>query len=165
MDKILYTQRLILRPLCVGDLVSAYAYSGDPENTRYMLWFDKTPADTERFLRGAETEWRKEKPKFFEFAVVWQGVHIGAISLYLETARLSGELGWILHRDYHGKGFATEAALAMRAFAFDEMRLDKLTAHCDARNRPSRCVMEKLGMVLVYADGARRDRRTRGDGA
>ena len=63
MDKILYTQRLILRPLCVGDLVSAYAYSGDPENTRYMLWFDKTPADTERFLRGAETEWRKEKPK------------------------------------------------------------------------------------------------------
>lgn len=73
MDKILCTQRLILRPLCVGDLVSAYAYSGDPENTRYMRWFDKTPADTERFLREAEVEWRKENPEFFEFAVVWQG--------------------------------------------------------------------------------------------
>ncbi len=98
MDKILCTQRLILRPLCVGDLVSAYAYSGDPENTRYMLWFDETPADTERFLREAEVEWRKEKPEFFEFAVVWQGVHIGAILLYLEMARLSGELGWILYK-------------------------------------------------------------------
>ena len=45
-----------------------------------------------------------------------------------------------------GRGYATEAAGAMLAFAFEELKLHRVYGDCDARNIASARVMEKLGM-------------------
>ncbi len=145
------TSRLILRPLTTDDLEAAHAYSSDPEITVYMQYLpNKTLQDTLRFLRGAEREWAKEEPACYEFAVTLEGKVIGAVSLYFEEDDPKiAEMGWIFHRNYQHQGYALEAAAALRNFARDTLKLKGLTAYCDARNRGSWHLMEKLGMNLT----------------
>lgn len=155
------TARLVLRPLNAGDLEAVHAYSSDPETTVYMQYLpNKTKEDTLRFLHGAEREWAKEKPVCYEFAATLEGKVIGAVSLYFEEEDPEvAELGWILHRDYHHQGYALEAAAALRDFARDTLKIKGLTAYCDARNRGSWRLMEKLGMELTCDTGTRTYRK------
>ena len=149
------TERLVLRPLGTADLQTAHAYASDAETTAYMLRLpNRTLQQTQQFLLGAEQEWQKQSPRFYEFAITLAGRQIGAVSLYLEEEEPAGELGWILQKRYWRQGFATEAALAVREFARG-LGLRRLTAHCDARNTASRRVMEIIGMSLEDGTGTR----------
>lgn len=56
------------------------------------------------------------------------------------------EIGWRLARDCWGQGFATEAALAARDFAFTELALDNLIAFAVVANVPSLAVMRSIGL-------------------
>lgn len=56
------------------------------------------------------------------------------------------EIGWRLASEWWGQGLATEAAKAVVDFAFDELGLADLVSFTVPTNRPSRRVMEKLGM-------------------
>lgn len=152
---ILKTPRLTLRPLGLEDLETVHAYASNRENTRYMYYLpNDTLEETTAFLQSVSAEWRKAQPDFYEFAIVCQQQQIGAVSLYLDDSRTEGELGWILHHAWWGNGYATEAAIAVRDFG-RELRLKRLIAHCDCRNRPSQRVMEKLGMALTSDSGTR----------
>ena len=56
------------------------------------------------------------------------------------------ELAWWIWKDYWNRGLATEAALALRDYAFDIMRLPQIVAIADAPNTASSRVMQKIGM-------------------
>ena len=156
------TERLLLRPISTSDLQTTHAYAGDIENTEYMLYLpNRTIERTEEFLARASAEWAKEAPSFYEFAIELSGKHIGAVSLYLEHPG-DIEFGWVLNREYCGYGYATEAALALKPLAI-RLGAKRLIAHCDARNEPSKRVMEKLGMTLFSSDGIRHYPDERGD--
>ncbi len=58
------------------------------------------------------------------------------------------ELGWLVYADAEGKGYAYEAALALRAWAFATLRLKTLVSYIDPRNTRSRRLAERLGAVL-----------------
>ena len=146
MNIILKTPRLILRPLSVADLSAVHRYAADPENARYMYFGQhQTEAETAAFLSGVQAEWQKDSPAFYEFALTKGGAVIGAVSVYPD-GKGEGELGWILDRSCQRQGFAYEAAQAVIGFAFHQLGLHALIAHCDTRNRPSWHLMEKLGM-------------------
>lgn len=152
----LKTERLILRPLNIADLDTAHAYAADVETTAYMMWLpNNTIEETVRFLTKVTNEWDKENPNFYEFAIVLDAQHIGAISVSLNGDRTEGELGWILNKQYWGKGYAVEAAIAIRDFAIDQLKVIKLTANCDYRNINSFKLMEKIGLVLEKDAGTR----------
>jgi len=51
-----------------------------------------------------------------------------------------------MHPDEWGKGYASEAARRVLAFAFEELDAHRVIAFCDAENRASERVMQKLGM-------------------
>ena len=57
-----------------------------------------------------------------------------------------GELGYVLHPDFQGRGLATEGARHMLGIAFDKLRLHRVIARIDARNPASAGVLRKLGM-------------------
>lgn len=158
MDEItISTGRLLLRPLEKGDLASTASYAMDVENTKYMCFLpDETVEEVEQFLANVEREWRKETPEFLEFAVLYQGVHIGAVSVYFEKD--AGEIGWIIHKDYWGNGFACEAAKALIDYVKAERNVSHFLAHCDTENTASYRVMEKLGMRRTGEWGGRRNR-------
>jgi RimJ/RimL family protein N-acetyltransferase len=60
-----------------------------------------------------------------------------------------GSLGYAINPDYQRCGYATEAALALIRFAFEELGFTMVYAQCDTRNSASRRVMEKAGMNLA----------------
>jgi len=152
----LRTERLLLRPLGRGDLESTHAYASDGDNARYMLFLpNDTVAETEAFLQRVSDEWAKEKPVSYEFAVVRDGEHIGAVSVELMEDGISAEMGWVFRRDCQKQGYAYEAALAVRNFAIQKLGVERVFAQCDARNLPSQRLMQKLCMRLEDAQGVR----------
>ena len=56
------------------------------------------------------------------------------------------ELGWVVHPDFQGRGFAREAAGAVLAFAFEALNPHRVQAFLDARNAASAALCERLGM-------------------
>lgn len=58
------------------------------------------------------------------------------------------ELGWLVYPGAEGRGYAFEAAKAMRRWAFDVRGLETLVSHIDPDNHRSRKLAERLGAVL-----------------
>ncbi len=156
------TARLLLKPLGTKHLKTANEYATDPENTKYMMHLpNETEEETAAFLKQVDAEWEKDRPTSYEFAVLYGGIHIGAVSIYIEDG--SGELGWILNRKYHGSGFAYEAAKALIEYFSVKMCVTHFVAHCDTENVASYKTMEKLGMVRTGEWGGRRNRSAGSD--
>jgi RimJ/RimL family protein N-acetyltransferase len=56
------------------------------------------------------------------------------------------EIGFIVHPDHHGQGYATEAGRALLGIGFDELKLHRVIGRAEVRNVASARVLEKLGM-------------------
>jgi RimJ/RimL family protein N-acetyltransferase len=56
------------------------------------------------------------------------------------------EVGWRLARAYWSRGFATEAALAVVDFGFEQHKLEEIVSFTSTGNLRSRRVMERIGM-------------------
>lgn len=81
------------------------------------------------------------------FAVDRGGVVVGDASLALTSAEdRQGELGYIVHPDHQGHGYATEAAAAVLDLAFDGFGLHRVVGRTEPRNVASARVLERLGM-------------------
>lgn len=160
---LLTTPRLMLRPATMADLHSTHAYAGDLDNTRFMMFLPYADLDeTAEYLRGAETEWHRDTPERYEFAICLGNVHIGGITLYMQEERTEAELGWVLHKDYWRRGYVTEAARAVMEFARG-IGVRRIFACCDSENVASYKTMERLGMRLVKDDGVRTNRSMGGE--
>ena len=72
---------------------------------------------------------------------------VGDISLR-RTSRehATGELGYVLHPDHYGRGYATEAGAALLRLGFEDLAMHRIVASADARNVASIRVMQRLGM-------------------
>lgn len=84
------------------------------------------------------------------WAVEHNGTFIGFTGLAMprfEAAFLPGtEIGWRFAAHAWGQGFATEAARAVLAYAFDELELAEVLSFTTVANERSRAVMERIGM-------------------
>ena len=56
------------------------------------------------------------------------------------------EVGYVVHPDHAGRGYATEATRPLLAVAFDALRLHRVIGRTEGRNIGSARVLEKLGM-------------------
>lgn len=61
------------------------------------------------------------------------------------------ELGWLLYPGFEGRGYAFEAATALRAWGFDGLKLKTLVSYIHPDNMHSRRLAERLGAVLDEA--------------
>jgi ribosomal-protein-alanine N-acetyltransferase len=66
------------------------------------------------------------------------------------------EVGWAVHPDEWGKGYATEAARSIMDWGFRELGIHRIVAFCHVSNVASVRVMQKLGM---QQDGKLRETR------
>lgn len=74
----------------------------------------------------------------------------GLLPSFEATSRFTSEVGlfWALFPEHWGHGYATEAAAAMVAYAFDALRLRRIVATTEHENTRSLNVMGRLGMRL-----------------
>lgn len=63
------------------------------------------------------------------------------------------EIGWRLHPDFWGKGYATEAATACLDYARRELKFKEIYSFTSLPNKRSERVMQKIGMSRVMEFG------------
>ena len=149
----LRTERLLMRPVRDDDLADLLAYYGDDEVCRYLP-FDACDeegvrARIARFKAGAEPV-ADDEDQALQALLDLDGRVIGDLMLRLKGGtgpRTMGELGWVLHPAYAGRGFASEAARALIDLAFDHYGCHRVFANLDARNDASAALCERLGMT------------------
>lgn len=140
----LRTERLVLRPFRGEDVGAVQSYAGDSGNTTFMLWGPNTVEETREFVRMAMMQAEVRPCVEYHYAVDLDGEVIGGCSL--SVAGDEGEIGWILHRDYWRQGFGTEIGMELLKMGFDELKLHRILAHCDAENIGSYRIVENIGM-------------------
>lgn len=146
---LLTTARLYLRHFHILDAEPMLHVFGDEEVMRFGEGV-QTKEWVEGWLRTC-LERYYQTWGFGPYAVVEQRSHgvLGYCGLFYfpeVNGQPEVELGYRLRRSAWGQGYATEAALAVRDFAFTNLGIRRLIAMIDPGNRPSIRVAEKLGM-------------------
>ncbi|MEQ8178649.1 MAG: GNAT family N-acetyltransferase [Amphiplicatus sp.] len=144
----LVTRRLLMRGWREADLAPFAAMGADAEVMRYFP-FRHDRAESDRVAQSIQDRFRAWGYGFWAVESV-DAPFVGFVGLSRVAFRsdFSGaiELGWRLGRRYWGKGYATEAARAARAFAFDRAEAPEVVAFTPEINARSIAVMERLGM-------------------
>lgn len=146
------TERLLLRPVDpVDDVAAVHAYQSLPEVCRYVPFEPRTRAEVAERLATPEKvrSTLAEAGETLYLVVVRRdtGELIGDVILHWQSAEhRCGEVGYVLHPDHAGQGYATEAARAVLGLGFDELGLHRVIARTDQDNAASAAVLGKLGM-------------------
>ncbi len=145
------TPRLLLRPLDpVGDVEAVFAYQSRADVCRYVPYSPRTRAEVADRLASGQLGSRIDaEGDVLGLAVVQRasGALIGDVMLFWRSAEhRTGEIGYVLNPDAQGHGYATEAAGALLALAFDGLGLHRVYARIDARNDASAGVLRRVGM-------------------
>ena len=149
----LKTPRLLLRPWRVSDLEDFHAYARVDGVGQMAGWTPHRDLAESRRILEMFIEEKKT------FALEHQGRAIGSLGIetYEESRypglgledRLGREIGYVLSKDYWGRGLMPEAVTAAVRYLFDAAGLDFLVvAHYDW-NRQSARVIEKCGFRYV----------------
>lgn len=144
------THRLLLRPFSPEDLDDLFAIQSRPEVTRFLYWDVRDVGQVREVLdKKVSQSALEDEGQGLVLAVVWRetGRVVGEVNLtWLSREHQQGEIGFVFHPGYHGRGFATEAAQMVLRMGFAELGLHRIVGRCDARNHPSVRVLERLGM-------------------
>lgn len=148
VDRFIPTERLTLRPLADGDLADVAAYQSIPGVVKYLPWPLRTLDESREHLAKRKALTRLEKNNdAIVLAAELDGRVIGDFTFILKSIdNKQGEIGWVLHPDFQGKGFALEGATAVLDLAFDSLGMHRMAATLDARNHSSAALCARLGM-------------------
>ena len=148
----LETERLILRPFRDDDLSDFFAMRGTPE-LRESLRIPPDEAKTEVWFTMAwwRGQWELRGTGQWALEEKASGSFIGRAGLN-NPARDDWpgvEVGWALHPDWWGLGYATEAGAESVRYGFEELGEDRLFSTILADNFRSQAVAQRLGFELI----------------
>ncbi|WP_223804643.1 GNAT family N-acetyltransferase [Lactococcus protaetiae] len=147
------TKRLILRKVEMSDAQDILEYASDVNFAKNAGF--KIVEDLEAMKLDIVNFFMKNRLTIYGIVEKTTQKLIGSIDL-----RVRGEgadFGWSIHPDYWGRGLMPEAVSCLRDFAFNQLKLQVLTASHFVGNRQSGRVMEKIGMKKlgqIYDDYA-----------
>jgi O-6-methylguanine DNA methyltransferase len=154
----LRTARLTLRPWRESDAEAVYAYASEPETTRFMIFDTHTSIEAARqFVESAPTS----DHHGYAVTIGDDDIPMGGCGIRPRLDQRKGEIGYILHKEIWGQGFATELARELVRYGFEDLKLGRIYARTDERNVGSIRVLEKAGMI--YEGILREDMVLRGE--
>jgi RimJ/RimL family protein N-acetyltransferase len=149
----LITDRLVLRPWQADDAAAALGAYGDAEVARWL-----TPAmnrvPDEAAMQLVLQQWVAEDARMVTPAGRWavelgeNGRLIGGATLLPLPPDAEFEVGWQLHPDAWGHGYATETGLALSRWAF-EQGIDQVIALMRPANTRAVATVRRIGMQWV----------------
>jgi RimJ/RimL family protein N-acetyltransferase len=145
------TERLLLRPFREADLDALHAMFSRDDVVRYLYEAprsrDETRALLERRMQSVAIGGDGDTASFAIELTGRAPTVVGDCMLHLiSESHGQGEIGFVVHPDHHGRGYATEAGRAMLRVAFERLRLHRVVGRLEARNAASARVLDKLGM-------------------
>jgi len=145
----LETERLFLRTMYVTDLDALLRIFTD---VKVMAAFNHDPFTREQMGRWLQRNLDHQNQYGYGlFSVLFKetGELIGDCGLEQMEDQGAAELGYDFRSEFWNRGYATEAACAVRNYAFEGLKLPCLISLIRVGNLSSRRVAEKAGMTLV----------------
>lgn len=149
------TERLELRLATLDDAAAVWAYRRLPATHE---WLGLAPTDRDAWDEAFAEPGRLAATVVVEAAGEVVGDVMVAVrdawgqrEVASEARATQAELGWTLHPDHVGRGYATEAVRACLGLCFDPVAADglglrRVTAECFVANEASWRLMERVGM-------------------
>ena len=148
---VLETERLRLGELMIDDIDFVAEMLGDAEVMRFypkpldrdesMAWIERQRM---RYARDGHGLWLVEERA--------TGTPVGQVGLAIQElpewpVLRNPEIGWLLHHSFWKRGFATEAAAAVRDHARNVKGYDVISL-IRPENEPSQAVARRIGMTV-----------------
>ena len=144
----LTTARLTLRPPRPEDFDAFAALMADPRAMDFIGGAQVRPVAWRTFAQMAG-QWVMSG---FGFFLVWESATdklVGRVGMHMPVGWPGTEVGWAISGEAHGKGYATEAAVAAMDWAFGTLGWDEVIHCIEAKNEPSMAVARKLGSRVL----------------
>ncbi len=156
---ILSTERLVLRQLTPDDAEFMYQLLNDPSfianiGDRNIRTLDDAGA---YIASGPLASYAKNGFGLYLMVLRETEEPVGICGLIRREGLEDVDIGYALLPKYWSRGYALEAARAMKAYASDVIGLKRIVAIVDPANKPSIRVLEKIGlqyekMIRLSAD-------------
>ena len=142
------TPRLILRHFTHDDLDNLAPILADPQVMYFSARGVQTREQTRKFINWMLSSYQEEG--FGLYAVIYKENYqlIGFCGLLIWDLKKQQEveIGYRFASQHWGRGLGTEAALAVRDYAWHKLNLNRLICIIQPENNRSIRVAEKLGM-------------------
>jgi RimJ/RimL family protein N-acetyltransferase len=153
MAQRLEADRLVLRGWEVDDAAAALAAYGDDQVARWLAPAMDIIGD-EAAMRVLLQQWITEDARLLTPAGRWaverreDGQMVGGATLLPLPPDDEFEIGWALHRQAWGHGYATESGLALARWAFDQ-GIEQVIALVRPANTRAAATVDRIGMEWV----------------
>ncbi|SHK46733.1 ribosomal-protein-alanine N-acetyltransferase [Anaerocolumna jejuensis DSM 15929] len=138
------------KALDLKDTEKIHRYTSDEEVSRYIGW--KLMRNREETYEHIQTMQRREGAGSHLYSSVIlkaSGEIIGTVMLFDFNFDVGcGEIGYVFHKDYWGKGYGTRSVALLCDFALRNLKLQKLYASVVDENTGSARILIKNGFVL-----------------
>lgn len=146
----LYTDRLRVRSVKDSDWHAFYALHSDPQINQYVRIPDPEEVIRQKFLQHSES-WFYGSGNWCSLVIETLDTNqfIGLTGFYCQSvAEQRAEVGYMLAKSAHGKGYATESLQALIDWACLSFNVHKFVGHCAKENHSSARVLQKCGFQL-----------------
>lgn len=147
---IIETERLILKPYekDFADAIYEVVKQKEIADTMVMIPHPYPRELVDGWIHYLKKSWEEETA--FEFAVFLKETnqYIGNCGLVaFSKNNRNAEVGYFIDVAHWNKGYATEACKKIIEYGFEYHQLNRIYSRCMVRNKASRTVLEKAGMV------------------
>lgn len=147
--KIIETERLYLRELIMEDKEEWAKVLSDVESMRFYP-HPFSEEEVENWINWNIDNYRKYKHGLWAVILKDGDIFLGDCGITIQNidGEVVPEMGFRIIKDYCKKGYATEAAIACKKYAFEVLNYEKLYSYTILENIPSQKVAQKVGMKL-----------------
>ena len=143
----LETARLKYRQWQENDFDAIREFYASPSNARFVGGV-KNPEEAWRLMATYIGHYHLKGFSYLPLEEKVSGKLVGTVGLWNSSPWPELELGYWILPEMQGKGYAYEAGLAMKSFAFFQLNATTLVSYIDPQNLPSQKLAQKLGAVL-----------------
>lgn len=149
MKTILETPRLLLREMTTSDLTAICRVLQD-EKTMYAYEHAFSDEEAQAWLNNQLRRYREDGFGLWAVVLKESGEIIGQCGITLQdvNGEWVPEVGYLFERAYWHRGFATEAAIACKEYAFSVLGLDTVYSIIRDNNIASQNVAKRNGMTV-----------------
>ena len=150
-NKILETDRLLLREIQREDFDELYRMNSDPDVMKYVG--DGTTRNHDQMEKELDILMSHyiRKPGLGIWATILKisNTFVGASGLVYYDNTPEIEIGYRMLKEHWNKGYATEASFGLLNYGFAVLKLAKIVSSAHVDNMASQRVMQKIGMKYI----------------
>lgn len=151
LNRILETDRLVLRPMSDSDYKSLQEVLSDPETMQYYAApYDE--AGVQKWIDWCKASQAKRGFSLWSVILKETGQMIGdcGVSMQIIDDEMRPEIGYHLNKKYHHQGIGKEMTQAVRDYFFTHFNENEVYSYMDKDNLPSYKTAEANGMTYLH---------------